>query len=301
MKSVRMLVLLAFAAIGIAGSVAPAASCLRRAGRVRRPASGLRRDVFEPSYLAGCSGHDEPELNPPRRCPARARTSPGRSSCPTTDRTSAWMRSARLLVWRAGRRSLQSVRTGVPGAAVLSQRRCLQLQPQRCLRAQPVSGDYTVCSPVWSIHATGQKPNYHEPAAFNALLTRSGSTHAMVMHAGDTVDVHYFVTAAKDGWHIRVSDRTTGQSGTIVLNSKSDGPLMPSYSVSKLGNSLSGAPCRTRRSRCVGDRTRRRSPVRAARSAGPVRPAATPTTHRRGPTSHRQDPERDVRGRLSSQ
>jgi hypothetical protein len=59
-----------------------------------------------------------------------------------------------------------------------------------------------------------------------------------VMHAGDTVDVHYFVTAAKDGWHIKVSDRNTGQSGTIVLNSKSDGPLMPSYNVDKLGNSL---------------------------------------------------------------
>ena len=99
-------------------------------------------------------------------------------------------------------------------------------------------GDYTVCSPVWSITTTGQKPNYHEPAAFNALLTRPGQTRAMVMHAGDTLDVHYFVTAARDGWHIKVSDRTTGQSGTIVLNSKADGPLMPSYSVSKLGNSL---------------------------------------------------------------
>jgi hypothetical protein len=38
--------------------------------------------------------------------------------------------------------------------------------------------------------------------------------------------------------HITVTDLTTGHSGTIVLNSKTDGPLMPAYSVQKLGNSL---------------------------------------------------------------
>ena len=29
-----------------------------------------------------------------------------------------------------------------------------------------VPGDHTVCSPVCSLTTTGQKPNYHEPAAF---------------------------------------------------------------------------------------------------------------------------------------
>src|SRR6185312_15666691 len=47
---------------------------------------------------------------------------------------------------------------------------------------------YTVCSPVWSIHTTGQKPNFHEPAAFNAMLTDGTSKHGpLVMHAGDTI------------------------------------------------------------------------------------------------------------------
>jgi hypothetical protein len=39
--------------------------------------------------------------------------------------------------------------------------------------------------------------------------------------------------------HITVTDLTTGHSGTIVLNSKVDGPLMPAFSVQKLGNALS--------------------------------------------------------------
>jgi hypothetical protein len=91
---------------------------------------------------------------------------------------------------------------------------------------------------VWSLTTTGQKPNYHEPAAFNAMLTRNGTGQPLVMHQNDRVSVHFFVTSAKDGWHIAVSDLTTGQSGTIVLNSAASGPLMPAYSVQRLGNSL---------------------------------------------------------------
>jgi hypothetical protein len=58
------------------------------------------------------------------------------------------------------------------------------------------------------------------------------------MHAGDTITDHQYITPAADGMHITVSDLTTGHSGTIILNSKVDGPLMPAYSVQKLGNSL---------------------------------------------------------------
>jgi hypothetical protein len=99
-------------------------------------------------------------------------------------------------------------------------------------------GDYTVCSPVWSVTTSGKPANFHEPAAFNAMLSTPLSTAPMVLHAGDTVTVHWFTTSANDGFHVTVADRNTKQSGTIVLNSKSDGPLMPSYDVQKLGNSL---------------------------------------------------------------
>jgi hypothetical protein len=70
------------------------------------------------------------------------------------------------------------------------------------------------------------------------MLQRSDSNRPLVMHQGDRVSVRFFVTAAKDGWHIMVTDHDTGQVGTIVLNSKKDGPLMPSYSVQRIGNSL---------------------------------------------------------------
>jgi hypothetical protein len=96
---------------------------------------------------------------------------------------------------------------------------------------------YTVCSPVWSIHATGQKPVFHEPAAFNAMLTTGSKHQPLVMHAGDTIDIHFHVVSQHEGWHIDVTDETTGGSGTIVLNS-ADGPLLPAFSRQKIGNAL---------------------------------------------------------------
>ena len=50
--------------------------------------------------------------------------------------------------------------------------------------------------------------------------------------------IAFFVTAAKDGWHIDVKDVTTHHSGTIILNSKKRGPLMPAYDTQTVGNSL---------------------------------------------------------------
>jgi hypothetical protein len=58
------------------------------------------------------------------------------------------------------------------------------------------------------------------------------------MHAGDTVTDHQYTTPASDGMHITVTDVSSGHSGTIVLNSKIDGPLMPAYDVQQLGNAL---------------------------------------------------------------
>ena len=102
-----------------------------------------------------------------------------------------------------------------------------------------MQGAYTACSPVWTIVATGKPGIFHEPAAFNAMLQADGSPGApLVMHAGDTVKVHAHVTAAQDGFHLTVTDVTHPGSGTIVLNSKKDGPLMPSYDTQAIGNAL---------------------------------------------------------------
>ena len=95
---------------------------------------------------------------------------------------------------------------------------------------------YTVCSPVWSVTSAGSK--FKEPAAFNTMLVDSTSPHSpLVMHAGDMITVHWFTTPAKDGYHVTVTDLSTGHAGTIVLNGSS-GPLMPAYDVQAVGNSL---------------------------------------------------------------
>jgi hypothetical protein len=94
---------------------------------------------------------------------------------------------------------------------------------------------YTVCSPVWEVSPTG----HSESAAFNAMLTDSVTGGPLTMHAGDTITDHQYVTAAQDGMHITVTDLTTGHAGTIILNSKIDGPLMPAFNTQTLGNALS--------------------------------------------------------------
>ena len=57
------------------------------------------------------------------------------------------------------------------------------------------------------------------------------------MHAGDTIDLHFHVVSQNQGWHIDVTDESTGGAGTIVLNS-ADGPLLPAFDTQEIGNAL---------------------------------------------------------------
>ena len=228
-------------AVGIVVSLAPGvaqAAGKQGGGCVGRHPAYIE-GVFEPSYSAGCSGHDEPELNPLSNLAGSAKdvtwsfVLPGNGSSfpvdavgptfwfggPVTDPDSLFGQAFE---------ELQFYPNSVVGNCTPNGGYVVSQQP----------GAYTVCSPVWSLTTTGQKPNYHEPAAFNAMLTRDGTNAPLVMHAEDRINVHYFVTAAKDGWHIRVTDMTTRQSGLIVLNSKKSGPMMPPFSRSRIGNSL---------------------------------------------------------------
>src|SRR5258708_18310949 len=70
------------------------------------------------------------------------------------------------------------------------------------------------------------------------LEDTSNPGNPLVMHAGDTITVHYYVTPAQDGFHITVNDVNTGGSGTIILHSKSCGPLLPSFDNPLIGNAL---------------------------------------------------------------
>ena len=192
---------------------------------------------FEVHYSAGCSGHDEPELDPVSSAPGSARNLTWRFVLPS-DR-SFNVSATGPTFWFGG---TVTDPNSLFGQAFLE----VQFYPDAIVRNCTPNGGfvvsyapntYTVCSPVWSIHATGQKPVFHEPAAFNAMLTTGSKHQPLVMHAGDTIDVHFHVVSQHQGWHIDVTDERTGGSGTIVLNS-ADGPLLPAFDKQKIGNSL---------------------------------------------------------------
>ena len=196
-------------------------------------------DTFEVEYTTGCTGHDEPELDP----------------------VSTAVGSAKNLTWTVVLPSNASRNVDATGPTFwfggtvddpnsLFGQAFYELQfypngvttnctPNGGFVLKHVQGAYTACSPVWTIVATGKPGIFHEPAAFNAMLQADGSPGApLVMHAGDTVKVHAHVTAAQDGFHLTVTDVTHPGSGTIVLNSKKDGPLMPSFDTQAIGNAL---------------------------------------------------------------
>jgi hypothetical protein len=235
----RWLVVVAFgvtvAAVGGVSSAGAASGGLGSGCIAHRPA--YVDNVFESQYVAGCSGHDEPELDPVSSAPGSGKNLTWTFVLPTDG---AFPVSAvGPTFWFGG--------TVTDPASLFGQGFLeVQFYPDSIVRNCTPNGgfvvdyapnSYTVCSPVWSIHATGQKPVFHEPAAFNAMLT-TGDKHApLVMHAGDTISIHFHVVSGSDGWHIDVTDATTGGSGTIVLNSP-DGPLLPAYDTQTVGNSL---------------------------------------------------------------
>jgi hypothetical protein len=194
--------------------------------------------TFEVRYSAGCSGHDEPELDPVSSAPGSARNLTWRFVLPSDG--SVNVSATGPTFWFGG--------TVIDPHSLFGQGFLeVQFYPDSIVRNCTPNGGfvvsyapntYTVCSPVWSIHATGQKPVFHEPAAFNAMLTTGAKHKPLVMRAGDTVDVHFHVVSPNQGWHIDVTDETTGGSGTIVLNS-AYGPLLPAFNTQEIGHSLS--------------------------------------------------------------
>lgn len=185
-------------------------------------------------YTHSCTGHDEPEIDPLSNHRGSARNLTWTIVLPTNG--SAPVDSVGPTFWIGG---TVTDPDSLFGQAFLE----LQFYPNSLVTNCASGGGYnvryaadvyTVCSPVWQVSQTGNS----ESAAFNAMLTDSVTGGPLVMHAGDTVTDHQYVTAAQDGMHITVTDVTTGHAGTIVLNSHTHGPLMPGFNVQKIGNAL---------------------------------------------------------------
>jgi hypothetical protein len=185
-------------------------------------------------YTGSCTGHDEPEIDPLSNAPGSAQDLTWTIVLPTNG--TMQVDSVGPTFWIGG---TVTDPNSLFGQAFLE----LQFYPNSIVTNCTPGGGYDVtysantysaCSPVWEVSQTG----HSESAAFNGMLTDSATGGPLLMHAGDTITDHQYVTPAKDGMHITVTDLTTGHSGTLVLHSKQDGPLMPAYSVQKLGNAL---------------------------------------------------------------
>jgi hypothetical protein len=185
-------------------------------------------------YTSSCTGHDEPELDPVSSAPGSAKDITWKFVLPTNGAMN--VDAVGPTFWIGG---TVTDPNSLFGQAFLE----LQFYPNSLVSGCTAGGGfnvsyapnvYTVCSPVWAVSQHG----YSESAAFNAMLTDSASGGPLVMHAGDVITDHQYVTPAADGMHITVTDLTTGHSGTIILNSKTNGPLMPAYDTQQIGNNL---------------------------------------------------------------
>jgi len=185
-------------------------------------------------YTSSCTGHDEPEIDPLSNRAGSAKDLTWTLVLPT-DNTTA-VDAVGPTFWIGG---TVTDSNSLYGQAFLE----VQFYPNSLVNNCSAAGGfnvkyapgvYTVCSPVWKVSPKSGA----ESSAFNAMLTDSAAGGPLVMHAGDTITDHQYVTPAADGMHITITDLTTGHSGTIVLNS-SDGPLMPAFDTQKLGNDLS--------------------------------------------------------------
>ena len=187
-------------------------------------------------YTGSCTGHDEPEIDPLSNRPGSAQDLTWTIVLPTDGTIN--VDEVGPTFWTGGTVSDPNSRYG---QAFLE----LQFYPNSIVQNCGSGGGYNVrfsmntysaCSPVWRVSPTGNS----ESAAFNAMLTDSATGGPLLMTAGDTITDHQYVTAAKDGMHITVTDLNTGHSGTIVLDAKGgDGPLMPAFDTQALGNALS--------------------------------------------------------------
>jgi hypothetical protein len=195
---------------------------------------------FEVKYSAGCTGHDEPELMPVSSAPGSARDLTWTAVLPADGRHN--VSDVGPTFWFGG--------TVTDPHSLFNQAFVeLQFYPDsivsRCFADGGFSvnftpNTYTACSPVFKVVPNNTSSHgFTESVAFNAMLedaTAPGTP--LIMHAGDTITVHYYVTPAADGFHITVTDLNTGHAGTIILNSSSDGPLMPAYDTQQIGNFL---------------------------------------------------------------
>ncbi|MGN6681396.1 MAG: hypothetical protein ACTHKL_26825 [Streptosporangiaceae bacterium] len=190
-------------------------------------------------YTPGCTGHDEPELDPVSSAPGSAQDITWRVVLPADGAVP--VSSVGPTLWFGG--TVKDTNPSKIGGEGFLE---LQFYPDsvttRCtsgggFRVTHQADTYTACSPVWTIQQRGN--DIIEPAAFNGMLMNTAGTGPFVMHALDTVDVHIWAPSPDAAYQEQVMDETTGEtSSVLVLNSPGDGPLTPEFNTQQIGNAL---------------------------------------------------------------
>ena len=152
-------------------------------------------------YTSSCTGHDEPEIDPLSNRAGSAQNLTWTIVLPTNG--AVQVDSVGPTFWIGG---TVTDPNSLFGQAFLE----LQFYPNSITTGCSSGGGYnvtysantyTACSPVWEVSKHGNS----ESAAFNAMLTDSATGGPLVMHAGDTITDHQYVTPARDGMHITVT------------------------------------------------------------------------------------------------
>jgi hypothetical protein len=241
--------IVAIAAAGLLSLAGTASASGRAAGDVAVAPVGqdvtgcIAHPVGDPDggqyYLHGCTGHDEPELDPVSSAAGSALDITWKATLASDGFQP--VSNLGFGYWFGG-----TVHTSNP--ARLGGQGFLELQfyPDTLVRQckptggfviHPMPNVYTACSPVWTLIQKGQ--DILEPAAFNGMLVNQAGTGPLVMHGGDTIDVHIWAPSMDEAYREQVHDESTGEdSAVLVLNSPEDGPLTPQFSTQEIGNAL---------------------------------------------------------------
>lgn len=100
----------------------------------------------------------------------------------------------------------------------------------------PGSNDWFVCAIVWQLTGNSASPT-EDAAIATPLNLAGGSNQIFEMHSGDRVYVNYSGVAQTSPWNLHVTDLTSAQSGTVVLQ---NGTLVlsPYYTTAAASNAL---------------------------------------------------------------
>jgi hypothetical protein len=208
------------------------------AGCLAHVVGGASEDWYD-YYTPGCTGHDEPELDPVSSAPHSARNLtwhvalPAGGTFPVT--------SVGPTFWFGG--TVKDTNPSKIGGQGFLE---MQFYPDSLIKRCAPNGNfnvkheigvYTVCSPVWTI--AQKKNNIIEPAAFNGMLMNAGGTGPFVMHGRDVVDIHIWAPSMNAPYREQVTDESSGETSSVLtLISPGDGPLTPAFDKNQIGNAL---------------------------------------------------------------